>query len=155
MKRLTPRGYALYLLKLRDRSVGEIETKLKGKGFLESEISETTEFLVEHNFLNDERFARNFVKQKLLSRQQGTHLIRQKLREKHLDNDIIELVLSELDSETELESACELSQKWLSSHSKVPDDLRWNKLGSFLVRRGYDYDKVKIVLGKILNKDNY
>ena len=84
MKRLTPRGYALYLLKLRDRSVGEIETKLKGKGFLESEISETTEFLVEHNFLNDERFARNFVKQKLLSRQQGTHLIRQKLREKQI-----------------------------------------------------------------------
>ena len=155
MKQLTPKGYSLYLLKLRDRSVGEISNKLKDKGFSQEDISLTVEFLLEHSFLDDHRFARNFVRQRLLSRKQGTRLLRQKLKEKQIKDDIIEEALAEIDSKSEFSSACDLAQKWLSSHKNVPEEMRWNKIGSFLTRRGYDYDQVKKVLSEILNKNIY
>lgn len=155
MKQLTPRGYALFLLKLRDRSVGEIEEKMKQKGFLEADVAETVAFLLEKNFLNDERFAREYVRQRLLARPQGAHLLRQKLYEKHLNKALIELVLSEISSESERDSAEELGQKWIASHERVPKEERWGKLGSFLTRRGYDYDKIKSVLSELLNDKQY
>jgi len=143
--------YALFLLKLRDRSSGEIAQKMKKKGFSEKEISNTLKKLLENKFLDDERFARNYIKQKILIRPQGKYLSRQKLKEKFIEESDIEKILNEISDLEEINSAQEVAQKWLRLHKNVPNEKLRNKLGMHLAHRGFNYDQIKQVLNN-LNK---
>ncbi|WDT82211.1 MAG: regulatory protein RecX [Candidatus Manganitrophus sp.] len=53
---------AYRLLSYRDRSVKEIETKLAEKGYSEEIIAEVIASLKEANYLDDDRFARQWVR---------------------------------------------------------------------------------------------
>lgn len=154
MKQLTPKGYALFLLKLRDRSVGEIVKKMREKGFSEEDTEEAVSFLLDKSFLDDERFARNLIRQRMMMKPEGKYLLRQKLKAKFISDAIIEMTLSEIGDDSERDSAREVGKKWLLSHQRVSKEDRWKKLGAFLMRRGYDYEKVKSILDEIVNTEN-
>lgn len=144
-----PLEYALYLIELRDRSEGEIRAKMREKRYEEAEIEKTVAFLLDKDFLNDERFVTNFIRSKQDFGSAGIYKIKQKLILLHLDRELIDEKLSEIEPERELDRAMELAKAWVVK-KKVEPEKRYEKLGRFLIAKGYGIDTVKEVLSEVL-----
>jgi len=144
-----PLTYALYLVELRDRSVGEIREKMQRKGFAKKEITKVIDFLIEKKFLNDKRFAERFVKEKQELQHWGQYRIKAELFRKYISNEIIESVLGDRSDNSELESAREAADLWRRKNPNCPKEKIYSRLGGFLSRRGFSYDVVKEILGEM------
>ena len=149
--KLKPVDYALFLLKLRDRSVGEIRDKMKRKDFSESEIQKTLDFLIEKNFVDDERFARNYVRNKLLEKPVGKYYLTNKLRQKFISTEIIEKTLLAV-KEGEANVALEAAERFLRRNSNLPKEKIYQKLSRHLISRGFGWEEVKVVVDKKLER---
>jgi len=145
-----PLEYALYLLELRDRTEGEIREKMKRKEYEPEEIEKAVGFLKDKDFINDERFVKNYIQNKQSFGTAGRYKIRQKLMLLHLDNALIEENLAETDPEAEYERALEMTKDWLARH-QIPREKMYEKVGRHLVSQGYEYDVVKKVLDSIIH----
>jgi len=119
---------------------------MEHKEYSPQEISETVAFLIEKDFLDDERFARNFVRFKKSLKPTGKYYLRSKLIEKKVPNEIIEKTLSEsLDEPSEIE---ELADSWLSHHKNIPREKLYEKLSRHLLSRGFEWEKVREVVAE-------
>lgn len=151
-----PLTYALYLLELRDRSVGEIEEKMRRKGFSEKEITGVISFLESKNFVNDKRFVERFVKEKRELLHWGQYRIRAELKKHHLSDDFINGVIDTLqrinhidDNKSEIDIAREAADLWRRKNLNCPPEKIYQKLGGFLSRRGFSYDVVREILEEV------
>lgn len=145
--KLKPLEYALYLLKLRDRSAGEIRHKMAVKGCDKDKIEEVILFLTDKKFLDDKKFAKNFIKNQLIIRPQGKYRLGQKLKQLYVDPKTIEDALAQIDTEEERNSAKELAERWLARRKDV--DKKYEKLGQYLASRGFNYEIIKKILQNI------
>lgn len=143
-----PLEYALYLIELRDRSVGEIRQKMRMKNYEDEEIETTLRLLLEKDFLNDERLVTNIIRNNKEFGTKGKYKIRQKLIQLKISSDLVQQSLSEINSDDELSRAQELAEKWLAKKGR--DDKTYERLGRFLAARGFEIDVVKSVLSDLL-----
>lgn len=122
----------------RDHSEKELRDKLVEKGHTPEEIEEAIAYARDNGWLAEpdvlsERFARYFHQ-----RNKGVRAINHKLREKGLPS-----VTS--DPELELEKALRLAEiKW--SKEKSPDRSTREKIGRFLISRGFEPSIVRKVI---------
>lgn len=109
--------------------------------------------LQKENFLNEERFCRCFIKDKLQFNKWGKRKIIFELKKKHVS----EQTISNCFSESETEDFEEALLKILVSKEKTvkaKDDFdKKNKLIRFALGRGYSYEQVQRCLSKILKTD--
>lgn len=147
---MTPLEYALYLLKMRDRSIGEIRNKMQLKKIEPEKIEEVIKFLIEKDFLDDERFAKNYVRIQLGTGQIGKYKLKFKLQRLFVPKEIIDEVIGEIALGAEQEAAEVLAQKWLVKKKDVLPEKRYEKLGRFLLARGFEIDVVKKILSEVL-----
>jgi len=143
-----PLEYALYLLELRDRSVKEIERKMTEKEYTADDIEKSINFLLDKDFLNDERFVENKIKQ-LKLRGQGKFKVKFSLGRYGLAKELIDEKVNDISETEEFENAKELAQK-LIKKKKIEPEKRYEKVGRFLAGRGYSIEVVKKVLDKLL-----
>lgn len=135
-------------LSRRPHSRGELLTKLSRKNFAPELIEEVLGHLAELGYLNDEDFARQWVMERGTTR--GPKLLRAELRKKRLSDDIIKKVLIDHREEHDLAKEAEtLARKRLERLAGQPWEQTYTKLSAYLARRGYDYDIVRNVLGKL------
>ncbi|MDZ7848540.1 MAG: regulatory protein RecX [Owenweeksia sp.] len=93
--RLKIRVYCSY----RERSQTEVRDKLYGYGLIPLAVEELLTELIQENFLNEERFARAYVRGKFGIKKWGRQKIRQGLYRHHLSDYILEKAFSEIDDE--------------------------------------------------------
>lgn len=148
--KLKPLEYALYLLKLRDRSVGEIRHKMALKGHDKDKIEEVILFLTDKKFLDDERFVDNFIKQQQLLSSIGKFKLKQKLTRLFVGKNLINTALSAISEESEEDRAIYIANRWLERKKSITKESRYNKLGQFLAGRGFSYEIIKTVLNRVL-----
>ncbi len=144
---------ALRFLTRRQRTEKEIRDKLREREFGDEEIRKTIETLQGLGFLNDQEFARSYIRHQLTLRPKGKLLLRQKLLMLGVAKDIVDSALDEAFQETGQEgSALEAAQKFLKKSQKSKDDPRKakQKLVAFLIRRGFTWDIVSSVTKKIM-----
>ncbi|MEI7792553.1 MAG: regulatory protein RecX [Candidatus Berkelbacteria bacterium] len=146
----TPQEYVINLLKIRERSEGEIRQKMKLKGYFLEEVESVVSFMKERNFLDDSRFTKLYVRSKRLTGQYGKHSIRCRLKSFQIAEEIVENELAEITQEEELAIAKNLAEKWLAK--KQEKDRTYEKLGRFLMGRGFGYDLIKKVLAELIQK---
>lgn len=141
----SPQNYALWLLGRRDRSIGEIREKLVAKKCSEEEIKEVLKFLCSNNFVNDERFAKNYIQNQLIIKPLGKYQLKMKLKRKLIPEEIVQKVLDEvvLDEEKLAEVAF---ARWIRVNEKK--DNKYEKVCRHLLGRGFDWEVVKNVLEK-------
>lgn len=149
MSQKTPVNYALLLLKIRDRSTEEIRAKMRRKGFLESEITKTVDFLNDRKFLDDRKFAANYLKSQINNYPQGKRRLYAKLRQVYLPDDIITETLANIDSDGERQMAADAAERWLNKHQNVPAEEIKIKLSRYLAERGFNWEIAEEVI-KIL-----
>ena len=99
--------------------------------------------LVKERYIDDERYARAFVKDKIRYNKWGRRKVQQGLWMKHIDDDIQQRVLDEVDDEEYLAVLKPLlAQKRKST--KAQNDYELNqKLVRFAFGRGFTYDIIR------------
>ena len=99
--------------------------------------------LVSERYVDDERYARAFVKDKVRYNKWGRRKVEQALWQKHIDEDIRQQVLDEIDDE-EYISVLRPLLKQKRRSTKAANDYQLNqKLMRFALGRGFTFDIIR------------
>lgn len=138
---------AVSYLSRRDHSKRELIMKLRQKGFGEY-AEEVTDKLESDGYIDDERFARMFVRELINVKKYGKKRIEQELYKKGISRDIISLVLDE--TEIEPENLTEIiKKKYLRCLS---DEKGVKRTVASLMRKGYSYGEIKTALENVADE---
>ena len=99
--------------------------------------------LVKERYIDDERYARAFVKDKIRYNKWGRRKVQQGLWQKHIDEDIRQQVLNEVDDEEYISILKPLLRQKQRS-TKAANDYELNqKLIRFALGRGFTFDIIR------------
>ena len=99
--------------------------------------------LIKERYIDDERFARAFVKDKIRYNKWGRRKVQQALWQKHIDSDIQQRVLDEIDEKEFLDVLRPLLKQKRKS-IKAESDYELNqKLVRFALGRGFGFDIIR------------
>ncbi len=137
-----------------DRCHKEVEKKLYEMHM----ISEAKELillhLMEHNFLNEERFSKNFARGKFRIKKWGKRRIIRELKFKDISEYNIKKGLQEIDSDEYIETLKEIALKKRDSISEKNVFKKSQKITNFLVYRGFENDLIYKVVKEIIGLKN-
>ena len=122
----------------RDRSHKEVEEKLKEMRMIPLACEQIIMKLMLEGFLNEERFARCFVRGKFRIKKWGRNKIKKELKIREISAPIIKLAFTEIDEEIYLSTLQELAEKKLNLINEVNPIKRKKKLISYLLQKGYE-----------------
>lgn len=140
------------LLLWRDRSEKEIRDFLQRKKV--ENIDEVIDQLKEQRYIDDEKFARQWVESRRRSKQKGSKAIKLELLQKGIERSIIDQVLS---SELRVKNEEEVAKEALEKKSRIWRNLEEmefrKKATDFLMRKGFEYETVQKVLRNFLKHE--
>lgn len=121
----------------------EMLDKMKRWELPEDARQRVLERLVKERYVDDERYARAFVKDKVRYNKWGRRKVQQALWMKHIDGDIQQQVLSEIEDEEYLSILRPLLKQKRKS-IKAQSDYELNqKLVRFAIGRGFTFDIIR------------
>ena len=121
----------------------EMTEKMRKWEVEESDCERIMEYLRKAKFVDDERYARAFVKDKIKYNKWGRRKVEQGLWAKHIAEDIRQRVLDEVD-ESQYKSVLTDLLKSKRRSIKAANDYEMNrKLIKFALSRGFDYSIVR------------
>lgn len=133
---------ALRYLGYRARSSQEMERYLQGKEFTDEVVESITGKLHEQGYLNDEEFARAWLRERNRFKPRGARALRFELRQKGVADAVIDEVLTDVDEEAAAWAAAEAK---LSSWQRLDRETFRRKLSGYLGRRGFNYELIRSV----------
>jgi regulatory protein len=145
---------AFRLLGRRQHSTSELKRKLWNKDYDSKLIDKVIEDLNKQGYLDDKKFVREFVAEKSRAKSWSIKKIKSELIKKGIAIKMIDEILIDQPKETEQENAFKLAQKkydQLHNRKLEPKELKM-KLITFLLSKGFEYDFVKEVCGKLINE---
>ncbi|MCX2838703.1 regulatory protein RecX [Salinimicrobium sp. MT39] len=122
----------------RDRSQKEVEDKLLEMRMIPAAREEIIIKLMQEDFLNEERFARSFVRGKFRIKKWGRYKIQQELKARDISSPIIKLAMTEIEESVYKTTLYELAEKKLNLLSEEDKFKLKKKLGDYLIRKGYE-----------------
>ena len=125
-----------------EHSTGEMRDKMRRWGLSDKDQAAIIAKLVEHQYVDDERFARAFVRDKLLYNHWGERKIAQALWQKGIDGDIVRAALSEIGREEYSEQLRPLLDNKARSIKADSEYERRQKLIRFALVRGFSMDEI-------------
>lgn len=127
---------ALATIQRRERSISEVTAWLAERGHAPEQVEAAVSRLVEAGALDDERFARVFAEDKREISGWGSERIGAALRERGIDQRLIERACAE-DRDDQVERAADLL---IGRRAALADDRDRDRALGFLTRRGYEYE---------------
>jgi len=141
------RNKAFKLLSYRERTIKEIEDRLRKKDFSEEVIKAVVDFLLEKDYLNEERFSEMWIRSRKKHHPRGRKLIYKELKNKGVNQRIINSALDQhLSNQEEIDMAEYLKDKWL--RRRTEEDSSSYKLKNYLANKGFSYDLIYTVTDK-------
>ncbi len=135
----------------RERSQKEVEDKLNEMRMITEAKEKIIIALMQDNFLNEERFARSFVRGKFRIKKWGRIKISQELKKREISTPIIKLGLLEI-KETEYRATLfDLAEKKSDKISEPNTFKKKKKLADHLMRKGYESNFVFDCLNEIID----
>lgn len=139
---------SLNLLSHRPRAAGELATKLRERAYSPEAIEAAIARMRELHLIDDRQFAERWVESRQIHRPRSARMLRQELRQKGVDRDIIEESIEEAGLD-EFGDALSLAQKKAVSFRDLEPQVRERRLTGFLARRGYGYDIIRKVMERL------
>jgi len=137
---------AMKFLSHRERTEAEISAHLSRHGVPQTLIAEIITHLSESGFINDKRFAAQWIENRAEFRPRGRRALAYELKRKGIAQDTIEDVLENIDED---ELAYQTAQKY---QKKIPAsnwlDFR-KKLYAHLARRGFSYTTIATTVHRV------
>ncbi len=143
---------ALVFLGYRPRSEREVRDRLRRGGYEQEAIDHVISRLTEWRYLDDEDFARRWVENRATHRPRGKRLLQQELRNKGIDSETAREVIDEagLDEKTDAE---EIARRRLPAYAGDDPAAIRRRLSSYLARRGYGYDVIRVALERVMAEE--
>ncbi len=141
--------YAIRLLKFRPRSEHELCSRLKRRGFSETDIKNSIIRLKQQGLVNDFEFARIWVESRI-KKPLGINRLRRELKIKGIDKNIIEQVIGKISIRyNEEETLKDLaSRRWERLKHIQPQKAK-RRLFLYLLRRGFSSEDIQEVVNQI------
>lgn len=134
----------------RDRSHKEVEEKLRDMRMIPAACEQIIMKLMQEDFLNEERFARSFVRGKFRIKKWGRIKIKQELKLREISSPIIKLALTEIEEGAYTNTLEELAIKKFNLIKEQNSMKKRKKLSAYLLLKGYEsslvYETVKAVM---------
>ena len=127
----------------------EMKEKMTRWGIDEDAQQRVVEYLVAHRYVDDRRYARSFVNDKLKYNKWGPRKIEQSLWMKHIDESILREALDDVDNE---EYISVLRPLLTSKRKTTKDETDYEmnqKLLRFAIGRGFTFEQVKEVIDDV------
>lgn len=122
----------------RDRSQKEVETKLREMRMIPQACEQITIKLMQENFLNEERFARSFVRGKFRIKKWGRIKIKQELNKREISAPLIKIAFTEIDDSEYYTTLEEVAAKKLKLIKESNPYKKKQKLVYYLQQRGFE-----------------
>ena len=143
---------AFNLLSYRQRSTQELKERLLRKDYGIEIVNQVINILNRLEYLDDEEFAISWIKDRI-TKGYGPYRIRQQLKEKGVNVNIIEQGLSEeYSSQLEYNLASDLAAKKRSRYSDEDYHEQRYKLSKVLERKGFSFEIINLVLDDLLQE---
>ncbi|MDF4220514.1 regulatory protein RecX [Maribacter sp. M208] len=130
-----------------DRCHKEVVAKLKDMGMIPLAIDTIIAQLIEDRFLNEERFAKSFVRGKFNIKKWGKNRIVRELKFRNISKYNITSALKEIEPQAYLTTLDDLAHKRLQQISETNIQKRRKKLADYLLYRGWEshlvYEKLQ------------
>ena len=138
-----PMEAALGYLSAKARTVREVELKLDALNFGEYEVYSTVERLKELNYLNDEKYAADFVDSRLRTKPVSRNKLKEQLSSHFLPKAVIAEAVAAVDDATELKNALSVAEKYQKQFSQLDSDDAKRRVVRRLAARGFGYGSIK------------
>jgi regulatory protein len=153
---LAARTAALQYLSARPRSEREVRDKLRDKEFPPGEIDQVIGDLSRAGLVNDQEFARTYIRNSMSVRPAGEAQLRRKLLLLGVARPIIDEALREIGAEVDFSGpALTLGRQFLARKKRTARDTDARKtkqqLIGFLSRRGYSWPTVSSVVKSLMS----
>ena len=129
-----------------ERCHQEVRQKLKDMQMIPEAIDTIIVYLLEHNFLNEERFAKTYVSGKFRIKKWGKYRLTSELKKKDIAKHNINLAISQIPNIEYIEVFNALAEKKAISITEKDKWKKKKKLTDYLLYRGWEshlvYDKV-------------
>lgn len=129
------------LLSRRQRSTHEMREYLKRKDHEPELIEKVLNTLSDRGYLDDEKFARAWVENRRLLKSTSKRRLMLELQQKRISSEIISLVLEEDETDEQQVLKDVIAKK--RTQSRYKDE---QKLVQYLLRQGFSYSDIKVVL---------
>jgi len=135
-----------------DRCHKEVEQKLKEYKIITEARELILLHLMQHNFLNEERFAKSFARGKFSIKKWGKQRIIRELKIRDISTYNINTALKEIDEELYFSTIYKITEKKNTLLKETDFYKRKKKLIEFLQRKGYEFDLIFTVVNEVLSK---
>ena len=146
MKEVTEQGAYLQLAQLcacAEHCQHELLEKMRRWEMSDESQARVMERLVSERYVDDERYTRAFVRDKIRYNKWGRRKVEQALWLKHIDRDIQQQVLDEVDDDEYLSVLRPLLKQKRRSVKAASDYELNQKLVKFALSRGFTYDIIR------------
>lgn len=141
------------LIDHRMRTRRELAVKLKARGRPDEVIDQVLDRLENSGLIDDGRFARLWIDERLRRRPAGLSLLRRELRQKGIDAEIVDTALEESASrEGETERAYEALRRQSHRYARLDRDAAHRRMVAFLGRRGFGQAVIYQVVHRVLDE---
>ena len=139
-----------YFCAYQERCHREVEQKLYDLRMIPEAKEKIILHLLQHNFLNEERFAKAFVRGKLIIKKWGKIKIINRLKFKNISSYNIKSALLEIDDEDYLKILQKIAENKLILIKESNSFKKKNKLSTFLISKGFEPELVYKVVNNLI-----
>lgn len=136
-----------------ERSHSEVKQKLWELGVWRSEHDEIISVLIEDNYLNEERFAKQFAGGKFRMKYWGRKKIYYGLKEKGVSDYLIKKAMAEIDGEAYRKTLTQLAEKKWNSLKGDQYLVRKKKTMDYLLQKGFEPELATAVVNGFSGKE--
>jgi len=153
LNRPTAYNYALNLLSARPYAIKALHRKLIQKEYTTADADDAIRRLVDNGLLNDEKFAEQYARSKMLSTGASKRRLTQDLYRKGIKGDVAAAAIGNVIADEEIDTAAlieQVARKKLTQLGDLEPLVLRRRLFGFLARRGYDVDEIKAVVARLI-----
>jgi regulatory protein len=121
-----------------ERCHKEVKTKLKDMRMIPEAIDTIVVHLIQHNFLNEERFAKAYVRGKFRIKKWGRIRLVRELKFREISKYSVDSALKEIDLDDYYETLDELMQKRIAQVKENNNYKKKKKVADYLLYRGWE-----------------
>lgn len=131
-------NYCVY----QDRCHAEVEQKMREFLLIDEAKEEILLYLMNENYLNEERFTRSYIRGKFYIKHWGKTKIKIHLKQKQISDKLINLCFDEIDEDDYNKTIRRIYQDYYDKQSGLKEYQRKAKTIKYLMSRGFEYEKI-------------
>lgn len=131
-------NYCVY----QDRCHAEVEQKMRDFLLIPEAKDEIFLYLIQENYLNEERFTRSYIRGKFYIKNWGRNKIRMNLKQKGITEKLIAACMDEIDEADYAETIQKLYQNYFAAQKDPQEYRKKSKTIRHLLSRGFEYQVI-------------